>query len=153
MRAYSLDLRQRIIAALEAGQPVATVADRLSVSPRSVRRYRQQWREHETLETRPRPGRRRKIAPEQESLLLAQVAAFPDATLREHRQRWHEQTHVWVSEATLCRALQRLAWTVKKSTSSPANRTPTSARSGETRLSRCHLSSWSLWMRVAPRSC
>lgn len=117
MRAYSLDLRQRIIAALEAGQSVATVAERLSVSPRSVRRYRQQWREQGTLDGRLRPGRRRKIAADQEAMLLAQVAAAPDATLREHRQRWHAQTGVWVSEATLCRALQRLALTVKKSTS------------------------------------
>ena len=130
MRAYSLDLRQRIIAALEAGQSVATVAERLSVSPRSVRRYRQLWRAHETLETRPRPGRRRKIPVEQESLLQAQVQAFPDATLRDHRQRWHAQTGVWVSEATLCRSLQRLTWTVKKSTSSPANRIQSSARPG-----------------------
>lgn len=117
MRAYSLDLRQRILAVLEAGLSVSAVAERLSVSPRSVRRYRQQWREQGSLTTRPRPGRRRKILARQEALLLAQVQAFPDATLREHRQRWHEQTGVWVSEATLCRALQRLAWTVKKSTS------------------------------------
>lgn len=117
MRAYSLDLRQRIMAALDAGQSVATVADRLSVSRRSVRRYRQQWREQGTLASRPRPGRRRKIPVKEEALLLKQVQAFPDATLREHRQRWHAQTGVWVSEATLCRALQRLALTVKKSTS------------------------------------
>jgi transposase len=116
MRAYSLDLRQRVIAALDAGQSVATVADRVSVSPRSVRRYRQQWRAQGSLATRPRPGRHRKIPAEQEDHLLTQVQTFPDATLREHRQRWHEQTGVWVSEATLCRALQRLTWTVKKST-------------------------------------
>ncbi|MDQ3525792.1 MAG: helix-turn-helix domain-containing protein [Chloroflexota bacterium] len=116
MRAYSLDLRQRIIAALDAGQSVATVAERLSVSPRSVRRYRQQWRQQHTLEPRPRPGRHRKIPSDQEAMLLAQVEAAPDATLREHRQRWHDQTGAWVSASTFCRALQRLQLTVKKST-------------------------------------
>lgn len=117
MRAYSLDLRQRIIAALETGQSVATVAQRLSVSQRSVRRYRQQWREQGRLESRPRPGRHRKIPIDQEAMLLAQVEAAPAATLREHRLQWHAQTGVWVSEATLCRALQRLELTLKKSIS------------------------------------
>jgi transposase len=114
MRAYSLDLRQRVITALEAGQSVAMVAERLSLSSRSVRRYRQQWRTQQTLEPQPRPGRHRKIPIDQEAMLLEQVEANPDATLREHRKQWHAQTGVWVSEATLCRALQRLQMTVKK---------------------------------------
>ncbi|HEV2121732.1 MAG TPA: helix-turn-helix domain-containing protein [Chloroflexota bacterium] len=67
MHAFSLDLRRRIIAALEAGQSVATVAASLSISHRTVRRYRQQWRERGTVESRPRPGRQRKIPVAQEA--------------------------------------------------------------------------------------
>lgn len=60
MRAYSLDLPQRIIAAVDAVQAVAAVAERCAVSPRSVRRFRQQWREQDTLTARPLSGRPRR---------------------------------------------------------------------------------------------
>lgn len=115
MRAYSLDLRQRIISALEVGQGVHAVAERFAVSSRSVRRYRQQWRQEGTLTARPIPGRQRLITAACEAALAAQVAAYPDATLSEHSQRWAESTGVALSPATLCRTLQRLALTVKKS--------------------------------------
>jgi transposase len=115
MRPFSPDLRQRIIAARDAGQPTAVVAERFRVSPRTVRRYRQRWRAHGTLAPTPHPGRHRKIRGDDEALLREQVLAAPDATLREHRLQWHARTGVWVSESTLCRALQRMQLTVKKS--------------------------------------
>lgn len=116
MRPFSFDLRHRIIAALDAGQSTALVAERFQVAPRTVRRYRQRWRTHGTLDPTPHPGRHRKIRGTDEELLREQVLAAPDATLREHRLRWHARTGVWVSESTLCRALQRMQLTVKKST-------------------------------------
>lgn len=115
MRAYSLDLRHRIIAALEAGQPVAEVATRFAVSPRTVRRYRQQWREAGVLTARTSPGRPRLIPPDQHAALTALIRATPEATLSEYCQHWAEATGVVVSEATMCRSLQNLALTRKKS--------------------------------------
>lgn len=56
MRAYSLDRRQRIIRALEAGQFADAVAERFAVSRRSVRRYRQQRWEAGTLTSENRNG-------------------------------------------------------------------------------------------------
>lgn len=56
MRAYSLDLRTRILSALDAGQPVAVVAERFAVSGRTVRRYRQQWQQRGSLQERTSPG-------------------------------------------------------------------------------------------------
>lgn len=114
MRPFSFDLRQRIIAALDAGQAVSVVAERFSVSPRTVRRYRQRWRALGTLDPQPHPGRSRLIHGGDEAALREQVLAAPDATLREHREQWHARSGVWVSESTLCRALQRLQLTVKK---------------------------------------
>lgn len=116
MRSFSSDLRHRVIDALAAGQSTAVVAERFSVSPRTVRRYRQRWRTHGTLAPTPHPGRHRKIRGADEALLREQVLAAPDATLREHRLQWHARTGVWVSESTLCRTLQRLQLTVKKNT-------------------------------------
>jgi transposase len=116
MRSFSFDLRHRIIAALDAGQSTAVVAERFSVSPRTVRRYRQRWRERGTLDPTPHPGKHRKIRGADEDALREQVLAAPDATLREHRLQWHARTGVWVSESTLCRTLQRMELTVKKNT-------------------------------------
>jgi transposase len=116
MRAYSLDLRERILAALDAGQPVAVVAERFAVSGRTVRRYRQHRQHRGTLRARTSPGRPRLIGPAQEAALAAQVAAHPDATLAEHCRRWQAQTGQRLSTAAMCRSLQRLQLTVKKST-------------------------------------
>lgn len=115
MRAYSLDLRQRIIAALEAGQPVAEVAIRFAVSSRTVRRYRQQWRDAGSVTARTSPGRPPLILPDQHGALTALVLAMPDATLTDYCQHWAEATGVVVSEATMCRTLQNLELTRKKS--------------------------------------
>lgn len=115
MRPFSADLRLRILAALDAGQPASVVAERFQVSPRTVRRYRQRRRDLGTADPTPHPGRHRRIRGADEARLREQVLAAPDATLREHREQWHARTGVWVSESTLCRAMQRLQLTVKKS--------------------------------------
>lgn len=116
MRAYSLDLRHRIIAALEAGQTVAEVALRFAVSPRTVRRYRQQWREEGSVIARTSPGRPPLIPPDQHAALTALVLATPDATLTDYCQQWAAATDISVSAATMCRTLQQLELTRKKST-------------------------------------
>lgn len=114
MRPYSRDLRERIIAALAAGQRTGAVAARFAVSDRTVRRYRQVLRERGSLAPRPIPGRPCLLA-NQEAALLAQLQADPDATLAEHCQRWAARTGQRLSLATMHRAIRRLAWTVKKS--------------------------------------
>lgn len=115
MRPYSVDLRRRIIDALEAGESTIGVARRFAVSDSSVRRYRRQVRERGTLEPRTPPGPVPRIGPEDYDALLAQVQAQPDATLREHCRSWHARTGLWVSLQTMSRKLRELGWTVKKS--------------------------------------
>jgi transposase len=115
MRAYSLDLRQRIIAALEAGQTVAEVALRFAVSSRTVRRYRQQWRAEGSVIARTSPGRPPLIPPDQHEALSVLVLATPDATLTDYCQQWAAETGVCVSAATMCRTLLHLELTRKKS--------------------------------------
>ena len=115
MRAYSLDLRQRIIGAVEAEQPVAEIARRFSVSPRTVRRYRQRWRETGSITARTSPGRPPLISADQYEALTALVLATPDATLAQHCQQWTAVGGLIISEATMCRMLQQLELTRKKS--------------------------------------
>jgi len=115
MNAYSEDLRQRIVMAVAAGQSQPTVASRFAVSLASVKRYVRQWRTTGTLTARRHPGKARSIPPESDDRLRTLLAADPDATLAQYCARWEEETGVVVSASTLCRAQQRLGWTVKKS--------------------------------------
>lgn len=115
-KAYSDDLRSRIVRAIEEermSQP--QVAARFAVSLASVKRYLHHWRTRGTLAARPHPGRPRAIPSAEHDRLVALFTADPDARLADYCGRWQEQTGVTVSASTMCRAQQRLGWTVKKS--------------------------------------
>jgi transposase len=115
MKAYSLDLRERIVRAVDDGANQAEVARLFHVGERSVKRYLHQWRTTGSLAARPRPGKCPTIGPDQFPAVLAQLSAIPDATLEEHCERWHAQTGVAVSASAWCRLERRLGWTHKKS--------------------------------------
>ena len=113
MKQYSRDLRERALRQLDAGRPVGEVAQLFGVHRTTLLRWRQR-RELGELAPRARPGQPPKIGPAQLPLLLAQVTARPDATLAEHCAAWQEETGTTVSQSTMCRALRRLGWTLKK---------------------------------------
>jgi transposase len=112
-RPRSRDLRERALGQLDAGRPVAEVAALFGVHRATLARWRQR-RALGELEPRPRPGRAPAIGPAARPRLVAQVQAAPDATLREHCAAWEASAGVAVSEATMCRALQKVRWTLKK---------------------------------------
>lgn len=85
MRAYSVDLRERIVAAVDAGHA-----------------------------PRPRVGDRPEIGPERYPPLVARLQAAPDATLERHCERWAALTGQVVSVSTLWRTIARAEWTDKK---------------------------------------
>ncbi len=114
MKAYSLDLRERIVRAVADGTSQAEVARLFHVGERSVKRYVHQWRTTGALSPLPRPGKRPTIGADQLPAVLAQLAATPDATLEEHCERWHAQTGLAVSPSTWCRLERRIGWTHKK---------------------------------------
>ena len=112
---YPADLRERLLAAQDAGLAAAEIERRFGISQRSLRRWRQWVRERGDVQDRPRSGRPRAIPPAAEAALRAQVAAHADATLAEHCARWAATHGVAVSPATLSRALSRLGLPLKKS--------------------------------------
>jgi len=114
MKAYSEDLRQRIVQAVASGCSQPVVADRYNVSLNSVNRYVTQWRTTGSLAARPRPGRPRTIPPAAVATLVAQFDADPDATFATYCHRWEAATGVRVSESTMYRAQRRVGWTRKK---------------------------------------
>lgn len=112
---YSLDLRQRVVAATQQGMTIPQAAHLFRVPDATIERWRRLARERGDLRARTSPGRPRAIPAEQEADLRAQLHAQPDATLADHCQRWRETHGVEMSPATMCRTLQRLGWTLKKS--------------------------------------
>src|SRR3954464_6723944 len=85
MRAYSMDLRERIVAAVDAGLPQAQAAERFGVSLRSVERYLSRRRRSGSLAaTEQRHGREPKIGRRLRAWLPERREAAADATLAEH---------------------------------------------------------------------
>ena len=114
MKAYSMDLRQRIVAAVDAGTPRAEVARTFRVSLATLKRYLKQRRETGTLAPRTSPGRPAEIPPVQHAALRAQLAAHPDATLAQHCRRWQAEQQATVSVSAMQRAIARVGWSRKK---------------------------------------
>jgi len=115
MKAYSVDLRSRVLDALERGMSRDEVLVTFQISRASLKRWLKARRE--TGDLRPLPasgGRDLTIPPAQEALLRAQVAAMPDATLAEHTAQWNASQGVTLSPSTLRRAITRLGLTRKK---------------------------------------
>jgi transposase len=115
-KAYSMDLRQRVIDDCDAGLKTGVVSVKYSVSPAWVRRLKQHRRERGDI--RPRTGggsRGRKIDRQR---LAELVAEQPDATLVELRDRLGIQVTPWA----ICKALQELKLTFKKSLCTPPSR-------------------------------
>ena len=94
MQAYSLDLRQRIVAALDAGKRPSEVAAQFSVGVSTVKRYRQQRRDTGRLDPRFSPGRTPTIRPDQRDALWAQLVEHPTAIRAEHCALWAAETGV-----------------------------------------------------------
>jgi len=133
MKAYSLDLRARIVRALDRGLPHAVVARTFDVGVATVRRYLARRTQTGSLAPRAIPGRPALVGPAAYPALRAQVADVPDASLSEHREQWEATTGQRVSAATLCRLFRRLGLPLKQRPNGRLNKTPLRGRRGTRR--------------------
>jgi transposase len=111
MRAYSMDLRVRVLEAAEAGETTAELAERFAVSPAWVRRLRQRHRA--TGEVAPRKAKDPRVPKLRSHLprIRERLARTPDMTLAELR----DELKVAVALSTLWAAVRSLGLTFKKS--------------------------------------
>lgn len=116
MRAYSHDLRQRILRAVDEGKPRAEMIKTFAVSRSTIKRYLTLRRETGDVKPKAIPGRPSKKGAALQAGLLPQLEAYPDATLAEQCQFWEAAQGIQVSSATMSRAIKRLNWTRKKKT-------------------------------------
>ena len=119
MKSFSTDLRERVLAVCEAGEPAQVeVAEELAVSVSFVTKLLRRWREEGTLLPRRRGGNRPPALGRRDLAALRRlVRERPDATLAELRDALRARRGVSVSVATVCRALgeARLRLPLKKS--------------------------------------
>ena len=117
MKAYSLDLRERVLRAVDQGRSRAEIVQVFGVSLSTIKRYVKQQRNEGHVQPKAIPGRSPKKRARVEESVLPQLQAHDDATLEQHSAMW-EQTHgERVSRWTMSRAIKRLGWTRKKSRS------------------------------------
>jgi transposase len=117
MKAYSKDLRLKVLEAVDRGMDRREVARVFGVSLPSIKRWLKMRRERGDVQPRPIPGPPAKKAEMLAGWLPSQLERNPDLTLEEHCEAFEEDRGVRVSKATMCRAIGRLAggWPLKKS--------------------------------------
>jgi transposase len=127
--AYSLDLRQRIMAAVERGtETKRDIAKTFGVHESFIYKLVRQQRELGHIAPLPHGGGASpKLTESEFSILTDLVAETSDATLDELRRQMKREARVAVSTSTICRALQTLGLTLKKRPSVPTKPIPGNA--------------------------
>ena len=114
MNAYSEDLREKIVEALERGMGKSQAARTFSVSLSSVKRYAKLAQEGRSLAPKNRPGSKPKLDERSSKLLQADLEEHPFLTLQERCEYLRAVASVEVSRSTVCRAIKRMDSTRKK---------------------------------------
>ena len=123
MKAYSKDLRQKIVDAIERGMPKAQAARTFGVGISTVKRYVTKAQKGEPLEPAKAPGKRPKMDERLRKLLEEDLNERPFVTLRERCDYIEAISGVSVSRSTMCRAIARVGSTRKKGDGAPRSET------------------------------
>jgi transposase len=113
MKAYSEDLREKILEAVDRGMPKSQAARTFGVSRSSVKRYAAARREGRPLSPRKHPGSEPKLDERARKILEADVEARPATTLKDRCRFLEEVVGVSVSESTLSRLLRKMGFSPK----------------------------------------
>ena len=122
MRAYSVDLRERVLAVLDRGMSRAEAMTMFAVSLSTIKRWVHLRRTGAALMPGRSPGRTPRLTTGDLAALRSRLEVAPDATLDAHTTWWNEQhPERPVSRATIDRAITRLGWSRKKRRFGPAS--------------------------------
>ena len=114
MRAYSIDLRERVVKAVEEGVSTKETARRFSISWASAKRYVKRYRETRDLQPKAKPGRPTRLGEAELAVLKEQCQKHKDASLEEHCKLLEGATGLRVSISTMQRWLKQFDITRKK---------------------------------------
>jgi transposase len=113
MKAYSEDLRKKILQAVDRGMTKSEAAKTFGVSRSSVKRYAAARREGRPLTPKKHPGSKPKLDERARKILEAAVEHRPAITLKERGRFVKEMAGVSVSESTLSRLLRKMGFSPK----------------------------------------
>ena len=151
---YSSDLRQRVIALVEAGQSRRAVARLLNIGKATVILWVKDYRATGKQAAKPMGGRRRFALLAERDWLLARIAAAPDLTGQALRAEWAKRG-IKVSYDTVWRFLREERLTFKKKACAPPSRTaptsPASASGGSATSTALTRRAWSSSTRPGQR--
>ncbi len=121
MKAYSQDLRERVLRAVDQGVARSEIVRVFGVRLATIGRYLKQRREMGHVQPKAIPGRPSKKVKPLQAGWQAQLEAFADATLEQHCQYWEHRHGRQVSRWSMSRAIKGLDGTRKKRRSEPLN--------------------------------
>jgi len=124
MRAYSIDLRERVISSVESGDcNIPEAARRYKVSEPSIERWLARNRRTGNCASLPHAGGLPRKLAGAEAVIRAAVKAQPDMTLQELCEYVEKETKIKSDPSMMHRELVRLKLPRKKSRSTPASGT------------------------------
>ena len=123
-RAYSEDLRRRVVADMDQGLSIRAVAQKYSVSPSFVSKLTRMWRREGSVASRQIGGYKRHALAEHAEAISRQLAEQTDMTLVELRDWAQAVLSVRVHLSSVDRVLRSLGYRYKKNATSLRTRSP-----------------------------
>lgn len=120
-RFYGLDLRRRVIAAIDGGMSARGAAARYSVAPSTAINWHRRWREGGSFEPLRQGKPKGSKLDEHETFILDLVAADKDIALHEIAGKLATERGVRTCPATVWYFFSRRGWTHKKRPAMPRN--------------------------------
>lgn len=123
MKAYSEDLRRKIVDAIERGMPKVEAARTFGVGISTVKRYATKAQRGESLQPGKAPGKRPKMDEKVRKLLEGDLREQPFVSLQQRCAYVEAISGVSVSRSSMCRAIARIGSTRKKGGEAPQSET------------------------------
>jgi transposase len=114
MKAYSVDLRIKIVESVRRGVSKSETACRFRVNRSTDGRYLKRLDENDSLAPEKAPGSHPKLDQSAMLVLEQDIKSRPWATHRQRSELLFGVCGVKVSEATICRSIKRLGHSRKK---------------------------------------
>ena len=113
-KGYSKDLRERVVAIVQDGVSAREAARLLNIGAATAIRWIDRWTSTGSVEAKPGTGYSKSPLKAHERWLLDLVAAEPDLTLEEIRDRLRREKKLEVATSSIWRFFDRQEITFKK---------------------------------------
>ncbi len=114
MRAYSPEVRQRVLRAVDEGTSRDQIIELFHISRATIQRYVKQRRETGSVLPRPLPGRPPRKRAALQMGVQALLEAHPEASQQEYCHWWEAEHGMCVSRASMSRAIHAIGWVRKQ---------------------------------------